>query len=1063
VREISDHRTDQQLLIASYWADGPGTSTPPGHWCALAGDLILQRGLDESSAANLMGLMGATMMDAGIACWDCKFAYWLVRPYQADRSITTPIGQPNFPSYNSGHATFSGAASEILAHAFPDIAGQVRSQADEAALSRLYGGIHYRFDNDSGLVLGRAIAAAALADDADGIWASEITPVVVVTAPAQGAVSAQTPTVTATISDDASLPNNAVTVVVTNGAGVVQTATLAMANGSTPTSVTATVTFPAGLAEDVYEAKFTATDADGHVGVGTAGFAVDPTGAPIVVIDAPANDALFGMSNPVTVSGHINQAVARLTLNGTAIPVTPDNHFTVDLAVDPFTVIRTPLTLFGGLNEVLVQATDPAGRSGRAIIDISIDDSRPRVHIESPIDGAVVSAESIHVTGQAEDIILGTVDNDNVTVTVNGVTANVRNATFLAPDVPLAIGANVLTATATDRSGNVATHAVTVTRATPRGMVVKILSGDLQEGLPNAVLSPLRLRVETADGVAATDQAVTFSVSRGDGTLTEAIDDEHRAFTVLTDAAGEAAANWQLGTYSGLGNQRVTATVPGAQEPAVFTASIVPGPIAAIYMESGDQQTGTSNDILAQPIVAWAADSFGNPILGAILHFSVPSNSGAGLAVQRTATSWLENLDVTTDADGRAIAFVRMGPAIGVDVLSITVDVPGQSVRKARFVESSVLSTGLSEDTAISGIVLSTEHRPIAGVTLVIDGTTIGSVSDTDGAFLIVGVPAGHRHLMVNGTTANHDAVRYPTIGFEVDLINGAEIRMPMPIYLPTVDLSQEVLAGGDDEVVLTLPGVTGVEVIIAPHSTIRSDGTRGPVWMYTSPVNAMAVPMPPPNGTVAAIAATLQPSGTRLDPPARIRWPNMQGLPPGAQTRPLSFDHDLGQFVSQGTMTASEDGAYLTTDPGSGIIKAGWFLPPPQTVLQADVVSDEDTKLEPAVIHVRVDGAGKPHVEFASASKTFSMTAETEPEAQPSDVTWTCNVGTFGGSQSTTGIDVEWTIDPDHVSSSDDDIVITASAPRAPPHLTPLSPIPSQGSSRALPLAHRREPREPA
>jgi len=80
----------------------------------------------------------------------------------ADPEISTPIGKPPFPSYTPGHATFSGAASTVLACIFPAQKDRLLSMADEAALSRLYGGIHYRFDNDKGLESGRMIGRVAI-------------------------------------------------------------------------------------------------------------------------------------------------------------------------------------------------------------------------------------------------------------------------------------------------------------------------------------------------------------------------------------------------------------------------------------------------------------------------------------------------------------------------------------------------------------------------------------------------------------------------------------------------------------------------------------------------------------------------------------------------------------------------------------------------------------------------------------------------------------------------------------------------------------------------------------
>jgi membrane-associated phospholipid phosphatase len=161
VRSYSDQRTPGQLQIALFWADGPGTATPPGHWNEIAADLIRRYHLDEQRAARVLAYMNTAVMDAGISCWDAKFEYWLIRPSQADPEITTPVGLPNFPSYTSGHASFSGAASEVLGHYFPAERRRMRSLADEAAMSRVYGGIHYRFDSDRGLEAGQAIGRLA--------------------------------------------------------------------------------------------------------------------------------------------------------------------------------------------------------------------------------------------------------------------------------------------------------------------------------------------------------------------------------------------------------------------------------------------------------------------------------------------------------------------------------------------------------------------------------------------------------------------------------------------------------------------------------------------------------------------------------------------------------------------------------------------------------------------------------------------------------------------------------------------------------------------------------------
>jgi hypothetical protein len=162
LRDLSDNRTREQFRIASYWADGVGSYTPPGHWDRTASDLIYEHRLNELRAARTMALLNSAMQDAGIACWDAKFYYMLPRPTQVDPSIRTSTGIPNFPSYTSGHSTFSAAAATVLAHLFPDHADEVDALAQEASVSRVYGGIHYRFDCTAGLVCGNAVGNFAV-------------------------------------------------------------------------------------------------------------------------------------------------------------------------------------------------------------------------------------------------------------------------------------------------------------------------------------------------------------------------------------------------------------------------------------------------------------------------------------------------------------------------------------------------------------------------------------------------------------------------------------------------------------------------------------------------------------------------------------------------------------------------------------------------------------------------------------------------------------------------------------------------------------------------------------
>ena len=161
VKVLASQLSGQQWKLVRYWADGVGTSTPAGHWNEIAAALILDHRLSERSAARTFALLNIALFDAGIACWKTKYTYWLARPNQLDAAIMPSIAVPNFPSYTSGHASFSGAAAEVLSYLFPDEAKRIRELAEEAAVSRVYAGIHFPFNSAKGLEIGHRIGRLA--------------------------------------------------------------------------------------------------------------------------------------------------------------------------------------------------------------------------------------------------------------------------------------------------------------------------------------------------------------------------------------------------------------------------------------------------------------------------------------------------------------------------------------------------------------------------------------------------------------------------------------------------------------------------------------------------------------------------------------------------------------------------------------------------------------------------------------------------------------------------------------------------------------------------------------
>ncbi|HEV8263393.1 MAG TPA: phosphatase PAP2 family protein [Gemmatimonadales bacterium] len=170
IRRLSDTRTTDQVRIATFWAQGTGTPTTAGFWMQVATDAITDHGLSEREATHLYALLSATVFDAQIGCWDAKQTYWFIRPWQADAAITVvaAVGKPNHPAYPSGHSCVSASSAEVLSTFFPEQRAQLDAMVTEAGLSRMYGGIHYRFDIDAGQALGRTVARFTIAADASG-------------------------------------------------------------------------------------------------------------------------------------------------------------------------------------------------------------------------------------------------------------------------------------------------------------------------------------------------------------------------------------------------------------------------------------------------------------------------------------------------------------------------------------------------------------------------------------------------------------------------------------------------------------------------------------------------------------------------------------------------------------------------------------------------------------------------------------------------------------------------------------------------------------------------------
>lgn len=167
LKAIQKNQTREQARIANYWADGVGSYTPPGHWHRTAANAAHEARFSEVRMARTLALVGTTLQDASVCCWETKFYYYTPRPQQF--GMKTSVGVPNFPSYTSGHSTFSAAAATVLGSIFPDRADEFWAKAVEASNSRVYGLIHFRSDCNVGLDCGKNIGSYAVSrGKADG-------------------------------------------------------------------------------------------------------------------------------------------------------------------------------------------------------------------------------------------------------------------------------------------------------------------------------------------------------------------------------------------------------------------------------------------------------------------------------------------------------------------------------------------------------------------------------------------------------------------------------------------------------------------------------------------------------------------------------------------------------------------------------------------------------------------------------------------------------------------------------------------------------------------------------
>lgn len=682
---------------------------------------------------------------------------------------------------------------------------------------------------------------------------------------------------------------------------------------------------------------------------------------PLVMVTQPVEFASFGPVNQINAGTpgnalNLTGAVQRpISLTGTlsrpVMSVTINQQQAL-LSADRMAFSFANFFLHEGTNLLSVNAIDEMGRSGSAQRTVYVDQTAPLLQIEGPVADAITSAATVDVRGIVNDAIepgYGIVEPSVTVLTPDGalVQAEVSDRYFIARDVPIELGQSELTVQARDSFGNTRIQSTDITRISAGSDRLTLLSGDRQVAQIDSVAEhPFEVVALRADGLPWGDAVVHFDVLRGSGSLRLQSDvptlvdglQAARNLEVATDASGQARVWMKLGREAGASGNMLRAWIEGSSDEVIFTATgsrTAPAWVLVNGMAGAQYAQTSSQPVEALSVVVIDSERNAIPAIG--VQFSI--ELGDARFTEASAPGGVVDADgatftVMTDRNGVASARPFIGPSAS------TVHVRARAVLENSLFGAADFQIIVLErkagPTQFSGVVMDHAGLPLEGVILSIGRTSLSALSDVDGKFLFENqVPEGKIDLHVDGTALRIEragqTLQYPGLHFETAIVQGQLNQLPHPIYLPSVNLAQAQIVGGNEDVRLTIPGMDGFAMIVKANSVTFPDGSRqGP--LVVTPVNGDRLPMVPPGGfaTFGALAWTIQPTGTRFDPPIEVHIPNTSGLRRGDSLPIVQWDHDLATFVPMGRGTVSEDATRIVSDPGSGITKAGWGGGPP-------------------------------------------------------------------------------------------------------------------------------------